>query len=236
MSRLGAVVLAGGLARRMGGVDKGLVPLGGRPMIAYALAAVAPRVDAIVVNANRNADAYGALVDVHGGTVVADRHAGHLGPLAGLAAALHALDASRVFLCPCDSPFVAPALVDRLAEACAAPDVDIAVAHDGERLQPVFCIVERHVLPSLETFLASGERKIDRWYAGEAMRAVDCRDLAGSFRNVNTEEERVAAERELALGRTGPGPAPGRETAGDGVNVDSEGDAPEDGTREADSA
>lgn len=194
---LGAVVLAGGLARRMGGIDKGLVTLGGRSMIEHVIAAVRPGVDALVVNANRNADAYAALGAPFGASVVADRHAGHLGPLAGLAAGIHALGTTRVLLCPCDSPFVAPALVERLAAACAEPAVDIAVAHDGERLQPVFCVVERRVLDSLEAFLASGERKIDRWYAGEAMREVDCADLAASFRNINTEAERAAAEREL---------------------------------------
>ena len=200
---LGAVVLAGGLARRMGGVDKGLVPLGGRTMIEHVLGSVRPRVDALAINANRNAEAYARLAAAHDGSVVADRHAGHLGPLAGLAAGLHALDTRRVFLCPCDSPFVAPELASRLAASCAEPGVDIAVAHDGARLQPVFCVVDRGVLASLEAFLASGERKIDAWYANEAVREVDCGDLALSFRNVNTEEERLEAERMLAGAREG---------------------------------
>ena len=193
-------MLAGGLARRMGGVDKGLVALDGRTMIEHVLAAVRPGVDAAVVNANRSLEAYGDIARAHDAAVVADRREGHLGPLAGLAAGLHALDTTHAFLCPCDSPFVAPELVARLAAACAEPDVDIAVAHDGERLQPVFCVVRRTVLDSLETFLDAGERKIDAWYAGEAMRAVDCSDLTRSFRNVNTEEEREVAERELAGG------------------------------------
>ena len=191
---LGAVVLAGGLARRMGGLDKGLVALGGRTMVEHVLAAVRPAVDALLINANRNAQAYAALGRPFDAAVVADRHAGHLGPLAGLAAALHALDTRRVLLCPCDSPFIDPALVARLADACREPGTDIAVAHDGERLQPVFCVVERRVLASLEAFLDGGQRKIDAWYAGEAVREVDCRDLADSFRNINTEEERAAAE------------------------------------------
>ena len=195
---LGAIVLAGGLARRMGGVDKGLVPLGSRTMIEHVLAAVRPAVDALVVNANRSAEAYAAIARAHGGRVVPDRREGHLGPLAGLAAGLHALDTERAFLCPCDSPFVVPALVARLDRACAEPGVDVAVAHDGERLQPVFCVVRRGALDSLERFLDAGERKIDRWFAGEATRAVDCADLAPAFRNVNTEAERRAAEAELA--------------------------------------
>ena len=195
---LGAVVLAGGLARRMGGIDKGLVPLGGRAMVEHVVRAVHPCVETLLISANRNADAYAAIVGRYGGAVVADRRAGHLGPLAGLAAGLHALDTERVLLCPCDSPFIVPALVERLAEACAAPAVDIAVAHDGERPQPVFCVLERHLLGSLERFLDDGRRKIDAWYAAEAVREVDCADLAAAFRNVNTEEERLAAEGALA--------------------------------------
>jgi len=191
---LGAVILAGGLARRMGGVDKGLVPLGGQPMIAHVMAQIRPAVHTLVINANRNEAVYSAL----GASVIADRHPGHLGPLAGLAAGLAALDTARVLLCPCDSPFIATELVSRLDSVCAEPRVSIAVAHDGDRLQPVFAVVDRRVADSLDAYLAAGERKIDRWYAGEAMRAVDCSDLAESFRNVNTEAERLLAERTLA--------------------------------------
>ena len=194
MTALGAVVLAGGLARRMGGIDKGLVALGGKPMTAHVLEAIAPAVDALVIVANRNAGDYAALGAPFGASVVADRHAGHLGPLAGLAAGIRALGTERAMLCPCDSPFVSAALVARLDAACREEDVDIAVARDGTRLQPVFCVARREVLDSLEAFLDGGERKIDAWYAGESVREVDCRDLAAAFRNVNTEEERVLAE------------------------------------------
>lgn len=193
---LGAVVLAGGLARRMGGVDKGLVKLGGQPMIAHVIAAIRPAVDALVINANRNADAYAAF----GAPVVADRLTGHLGPLAGLSAGIAALDTDRVLLCPCDSPFIVTELVTRLAAVAERPEVDIAVAHDGARMQPVFCIVDRRVAPSLDAFLASGERKIDRWFAAEAIETVDCSDLKTCFRNINTEAERLEAD--LEFGRT----------------------------------
>jgi len=192
--RIGAVVLAGGLARRMEGQDKGLVPLAGRAMAAWALAAVKPQVDSVVLNANRNATAYAAL----GVPVIADTHPGHLGPLAGLSAGIGALATDYVFMCPCDSPFVADSIVARLGNCCLEHGVDVAVAHDGEREQPVFCVVHRRTAPSLHAFLDAGERKIDRWYAQQSMQAVDCHDLAESFRNINTEEERAAAERELA--------------------------------------
>jgi len=191
--QVGAVVLAGGLARRMGGQDKGLIALDERPMASWAVAAIRSKVHQVVINANRNHDAYRAI----GCDVIADRHTGHIGPLAGLSAALHHLDTDYVFMCPCDSPFIDSALVDALGHACIAEGSDIAVAHDGERMQPVFCLVHKQCLPSLDDYLDSGERKIDRWYATQKTLEVDCSAMASSFKNINTEEERVAAEAQI---------------------------------------
>lgn len=191
--RVGAVVLSGGLARRMGGQDKGLVEIGGKPMANWALDAIRSHVHTVVINANRNHDAYATL----GCEVVADRHRGHVGPLAGLSAALHHLDTDYVFMCPCDSPFIDGALVGMLGMAALEQRADISVAHDGERMQPVFCLVHRRALISLDAYLVSGERKIDRWYATQNTVQVDCSSVTDSFRNINTEEERQAAEQEL---------------------------------------
>lgn len=193
--RVGAVVLAGGLARRMGGQDKGLVDLGNRPMASWAVDAVRTQVHQIIINANRNHDAYSAL----GCEVIADRHSGHIGPLAGLSAAMHHLQTDYVFMCPCDSPFINANLVDLLGHACLEQDSDIAVAHDGMRMQPVFCMVHKRSLASLDAYLESGERKIDRWYATQKTVEVDCTSVVASFRNINTEEERVAAVSELLV-------------------------------------
>jgi len=191
--RLGAVVLCGGKARRMGGVDKGLVQLGGKPMVQWVLDTVRTQVHTVVLNANRNQAQYGEL-NVE---VIADEHTGFVGPLAGLSAAMHALDTDFVFMCPCDSPFVQSWLVDVLGLAALRHGHDIAVANDGDRMQPVFCIAKRSVLPSLDAYLLSGERKIDRWYAECKTVEVDCNAFADSFRNINTDEERLQAEQEL---------------------------------------
>ena len=197
-SRPGAVVLAGGLARRMGGRDKGLLPLHDRALVSYVLEAIRPAVRCSVINANRHADRYAAF----GVPVVADAHADYPGPLAGLAAGIDALDTDTVFMCPCDSPFVSAALVEALVRglADAGPRVPIACAHDGERLQPVFALVRRECRASLEDWLTSGKRKIDAWYAEAGFVAVDCHAQAGAFVNINTEQERLAAERALAHG------------------------------------
>jgi len=190
---VGAVILAGGLARRMGGVDKGLVMLAGKPMVQHTLETLRPRVASIIINANRNTGDY----EKFGVPVVADRHAGHLGPLAGLSAAISALETDYVFMCPCDSPFLQIALFDALTSGCIDSNADLAVPYDGERLQPVFCVVHRRVQSSLDRFLESGERKIDRWFSSHTVQQVRAEAFSESFRNINTEEERLLAEQTI---------------------------------------
>lgn len=190
----GAVILAGGLARRMGGQDKGLITLAAQPMVAHVLQTVQPLVDHCVINANRNLDAYAEF----GVPVIRDQLEGHLGPLAGLSAGMDALKTDHVFMCPCDSPFLQSGLCRALLQACIDEDADLAVAHDGERLQPVFLVVKQRVKASLDAFLAAGERKIDRWFDELQITQVPASGFTESFRNINTEEERLRAENELS--------------------------------------
>lgn len=192
---VGAVVLAGGLARRMDGRDKGLITLAGKPLVQWVLDSVVPQVDQVIINANRNISGYA----VFGHPVVPDILEGHLGPLAGLATGLQTLDQSAVFMCPCDSPFLPADMVQRLHDAMIAEAADICVASDGERMQPVFCLVRRTVLASLNHFLAGGERKIDLWFAGEKTVTVDFDNAPDAFRNINTEQERLSAEQALVM-------------------------------------
>ena len=117
-----AVVLAGGKASRMGGVDKGLIPVRGRPMIAYVLEALAPQVGKILVNANRNAERYAEF----GHEVIPDSLEGFQGPLAGVTAGLAAATTPYVVTAPCDSPLIGDDLVARLADALARQQADIA--------------------------------------------------------------------------------------------------------------
>lgn len=189
-------MLAGGLARRMQGQDKGLMLLNDKPMASYALGVLLNRVSQCVINANRNQDAYAELCNARV-QVIPDTRSGHLGPLAGLSAAIEHLKTSYVLMCPCDSPFLQVGLIDALVQQCQMNDADIAVAHDGERLQPVFSIVNSRVKDSLDAFLDSGERKIDRWFLAHKLVEVDAHNFSDSFRNINTEEELQAAELEM---------------------------------------
>ncbi|HRP86122.1 MAG TPA: molybdenum cofactor guanylyltransferase MobA [Gammaproteobacteria bacterium] len=189
-----AVILAGGRATRMGGEDKGLVELAGRPMIVHVLAALAPQVERVIINANRNLARYAAF----GWPVVTDEDSGFLGPLAGLAAGLRAAATPLVLTAPCDSPLVAPDLAERLYSALEDEGAEIAVPHDGERLQPVFALVRRELGDSLAAYLGGGDRKIDRWFAQHRLARVDFSDRPENFVNVNDPEERAAVEARLA--------------------------------------
>lgn len=190
-----AVVLAGGRARRMGGEDKGLVEVGGKPMVAHTVGVLRSQSGEVIVNANRNADAYRAVT---GCRVVADTVGGFAGPLAGMATALQVSATRFVLTVPCDSPLVTAALGPRLHRALAREDAEVAVAHDGERLQPVFALLAREVLPSLLAFLEAGGRKIDAWYATRHTVTADFSDIPDTFLNVNTPQERDRIEARLA--------------------------------------
>lgn len=191
------ILLAGGRARRMGGTDKGLIELGGRPLAAHALERLAPQVGRVLINANRNAEAYAAL----GAPVAPDTLAGYLGPLAGLLAGIEAAATDWVVTAPCDSPFVPTDLVARLEAARARAGADMAVAHDGERQQPVFMLAPVALAPDLRAWLAGGGRKIDQWLARHRVADADFRDVPEAFRNVNTPAERDAVEAELGATR-----------------------------------
>jgi molybdopterin-guanine dinucleotide biosynthesis protein A len=181
------IVLAGGQGRRMGGVDKGLQPLDGRPMVAWAIERLAPQVDEILVNANQNAEAYARL----GHRVVPDSLGGFAGPLAGLHAGLRAAANPLAVTVPCDSPFLPLDLVGRLKSFLEAKD--LAVAKTGDQPHPVFALVRRSVLPHLERFLEGGGRKIDAWYATLSVVEVSFDDQPDAFRNINTLDELSAA-------------------------------------------
>jgi len=183
------VILAGGLGRRMGGVDKGLQLLRGEPMVAHVLARLAPQVNALLINANQNPDSYAALGAQYEARVIPDLIGGYAGPLAGLQAGLAAARTPLVLTVPCDSPFLPPDLVGRLRVALNANLAQIAVAKTGDQPHPVFALVRGDVRDHLEAFLAGGGRKIDAWYSALAVVEVPFDDEAEAFENINTREE-----------------------------------------------
>lgn len=185
-----AVILAGGLGRRMQGRDKGLLPIDGVPMVARIHAAIAAQVGAVLINANRNLADYAEI----GPPVVTDVVEGHPGPLAGFLTGLTHCRTPLLLTLPCDTPAVVPFLATRLRDALEQAGADAAVAHDGERLQPVYALLRRDaVLPGLGDTIASGQRGLERWLTTQHAVTVDFSDARESFANLNTPEEYAAA-------------------------------------------
>jgi molybdopterin-guanine dinucleotide biosynthesis protein A len=181
--RIAAVVLAGGLGRRMGGVDKGLIEYRKRPLIEWALAALAPQVDQLVISANRNLNAYAA----YGHRVLPDTLPDFPGPLAGVLAALDAVPADWLLVAPCDTPHLPPDLAAHLFKAAQQHQVPLAVAADPTHIHHSCFIVRTDQRDSLAAFLARGERAVRHWQAGLASTSVQF-DAAG-FANFNQPQD-----------------------------------------------
>jgi len=185
-----AVILAGGKGRRMGGQDKGLLELDGKPLVAILIDSLRRQGVDIVINANRNRDAY----EQYGYPVVADRLQDYQGPLAGFASALHAVDRGYVLTLPCDGPQIVDDYVERFIDCQANSGAPLCVAFDGERLQPVHALIDTALRDDLDRFLDGGERKIDRWYANYDFARADFTDCKQMFRNINTPADRRALQ------------------------------------------
>ena len=208
-----AVVLAGGMGSRMGGVDKGLQLLAGQPLARHCVQRLqaqsggAPGL--IAINANRNAEVYAAW----GCPVWADDIDGFAGPLAGFQTALqHCAGAAAastdapegyryLLTVACDTPRFPLDLLARLAQALEHEGADIAVAGAPEqgpdgawslRTQPVFCLLPVSLLESLARFTQGGGRKIDQWTAQHPTVLVpfnQAHDDPRAFANANTLAE-----------------------------------------------
>lgn len=178
-----AVILAGGQGRRMGGADKGLVDYQGRPLIEWALAALSPQVGDIVISANRNLARYAA----YGRRVLPDTLPDFPGPLAGVLAALDAVDAEWLLVAPCDTPHLPRDLALRLAGALRVEDVPLAVAADDAHAHHTCFLVRTDLRGHLAAFLARGERAVRRWHAELASTVV--RFDAAGFANLNQPQD-----------------------------------------------
>jgi molybdopterin-guanine dinucleotide biosynthesis protein A len=182
------LVLAGGRGSRMGGVDKGLQPHAGVPLALHALRRLAPQVGTVMINANRNLEAYAAF----GVPVWPDAVPDYAGPLAGFLAGLTHCDTPYLVTVPCDSPLFPDDLVQRLATALTEADAEIAMAATHEagalQVQPVFCLLKTGLRESLLRFTQGGQRKIDKWTAQHRCVEVPFDD-AHAFANANTVDE-----------------------------------------------
>jgi molybdopterin-guanine dinucleotide biosynthesis protein A len=205
-----AAVLAGGLARRLGGTDKALLPLAGVPLIGHVLARLTPQAGRTVINANGDPARFARFAL----PVVADTVGGQAGPLAGILAAMtwaaHEAPRARwVAVVPADTPFIPLDLVTRLREA-AADGGAIAVARSAGIIHHVVGLYPAALMGALGDWLANGrDLSVRGFLAGQETIAVDFAGEAGAdpFFNVNTPADLAAAE---AIARQRKTPAAAR--------------------------
>lgn len=201
MNSIAGVVLAGGRSTRMGGGDKGLLALAGRPVLAHVVARLSPQVKTLALNANGDPSRLTAF----GLPVIRDTVEGFAGPLAGILAGLQwtttATSLNWMATAAADTPFLPGDMVSRLAAACAGKPERIAVACSDSRRHPVFALWPVSLREPLKQALAAGERRVSAF-----LDAQDCVDVefpaqgcgkftVDPFFNINTPADLAEAQR-----------------------------------------
>ncbi len=184
-SDITAIILAGGQATRMGGEDKGLILLDERPMLEHVLERIHPQVDRVVINANRNREAYEAF----GWPVISDHDRNYRGPLSGIATVMQSVSSHCFVTVPCDAPLLPSDLAGRLCDALEGTAARSAVADSGESIQPVFALFRSDAEPALSNFIQAGESKVRLWHRQNSSVVVDFSDTPEAFLNINTPEQ-----------------------------------------------
>jgi molybdenum cofactor guanylyltransferase len=191
------LVLAGGLARRMGGGDKARIRIGGKTILERVLARLAPQCGSMILNANGDPARFGDT----GLPVVPDTVPGFAGPLAGILAGLdwaaaHAPQVTDVVSVPGDCPFLPPDLVPRLEQARKAADLPLACARSGDWRHPVIGLWPVGLRGDLRTALVEDDlRKIEAWTARHGVAIADWPAAPfDPFFNVNTPEDAAEAQ------------------------------------------
>lgn len=200
-SSVAGVILAGGQSRRMGGGDKCLRELGGRPILARIVERARPQVEALVLNANGDPARFAGFKL----PVVADSVEGFVGPLGGVLAGLdwaatHAPRCAWVASFAGDAPFLPLDLVARFVAAVTAEGADLAVAMSGGQTHPVFGLWRVDLRDALRRALLEEQiYKVDRWTARYKLAAVEFPATpVDPFFNANRPEDLAEAERLLA--------------------------------------
>lgn len=178
-----AVVLAGGRATRMGGRDKGLQELDGKPLWKHVADTLSKQVDAIAISANRHIDIY----QQSGYPVYQDSLDDYPGPLAGMLSVMQQSEREWFLFCPCDTPFIPTCLAERLVNN--RNNASVVWVHDGERDHPTIALINRKLITELKAYLTSGERRVMMFMRQSGGHSVDFSDQKSAFINVNTPED-----------------------------------------------
>ncbi|MBE2896367.1 molybdenum cofactor guanylyltransferase MobA [Pasteurellaceae bacterium HPA106] len=193
MNAIDAVILCGGLSRRMQGEDKGLQLLHQKPLFEWVYARLKGQVRSVSINANRHLERYAQS----GLPVIKDELDGFLGPLSGMLTGLMHAQSECVLFVPCDAPFLPDDLCARLYAHIQQSAVDIAYVSDGEREHPTFVLMRRSLIPYLQDYLFGGGRKVRDFMQRQRYTVVDFSDQASRFANINYPEQLRALDRTL---------------------------------------
>ena len=186
---LTGVILAGGQGRRMGGCNKGLLPVNGQPLVSYAAANLQPHVGKILVNSNNSQKDYQQL----GFEVIDDGEFAHLGPLAGILAGVRAANTPFIAISACDQLYLPAHVYPDLLQAAQSNVNGLAVARDSERLHPTCAVVSVSAATGLEDFLRRRQLRVGLWFQQAAATEVT---FAGvNFHNINAPEDVLKVER-----------------------------------------
>lgn len=169
----------------MRGRDKGLLPLAGKPLVAYAIDALNRQAGPLMISANRNLTVYRQF----GYPVIKDTQGGFEGPLAGMASCMEMATTELVLCVPCDCLSLPDDLADRLYEGLTGNNADICVAEGNGRLQPLYALLKTGLAGSLRRFMSRGGRKTGQWYLENRLATVDYSDRPEAFININTSRD-----------------------------------------------
>ncbi|WP_314140617.1 molybdenum cofactor guanylyltransferase MobA [Buttiauxella noackiae] len=190
LTEVTGVVLAGGRATRMGGLDKGLINLNGQPLFEHVMSKLAPQVGSVVISANRNIEIYQSF----GIDVLSDTLPDYPGPLAGMLSAMQHLSGEWFLFCPCDTPNIPDDLAYKL---WMQKGESYAVwVNDGERDHPTIALMHRKLVTDLEQYLAAGERRVMLFLRKVRGKPILFANQMQNFINVNTPKDLMHREKE----------------------------------------
>ena len=198
---ISAIILAGGNATRMGGANKGLVPLYNTPLISYVINKVSRMADELLISANRDIAAFETFGYPVLSDKIVDANGDLIGPLAGLHAGLTTAKHDYMLCVPCDMPNLPQHLANLLMQCLLDTQSDIVVVKANSDVIPVVCLCKKSVLPSLTAYIIQGGRKVSAWQKSCAYAELDLTktfivnkkgevtDRGGDFANLNSLQD-----------------------------------------------
>jgi molybdopterin-guanine dinucleotide biosynthesis protein A len=196
MTDVPALILAGGRSSRMGGGDKSLMSLHGRPLLSHVLDRIRPQASRLLINSNSDPLLFGDF----GLPVRPDTLPDRPGPLAGILTGLFwaaEQDASHLVTVPCDTPFLPHDLVRRLKHDLCRSSAKIAIARDPTQSHPVIALWPVNLVTQLAADLKAGTRSVYRWL--KQFDICESEFAASHFSNLNTPADILAAEARARL-------------------------------------